>query len=37
MEEELRKTVEAPDVPASPTLNKDVGNDTLFEESISGQ
>ncbi|XP_065064438.1 protein fantom-like [Rhopilema esculentum] len=35
MEEELRRTVEAPDVPASPTLNKDIGNDTLFEESIS--
>ena len=36
LEEEMRRTVEAPDIPRSPVGNKDIGNDTMFEEPISG-
>ena len=36
MEEELRRTVEARDIPGSPVHDNTIGDDTLFEEPISG-
>ena len=32
----MRRTVEAPDIPGSPINNKEISDDTMFEEPISG-